>query len=786
MKRALRALAITLLYAAAPAAATDTDAPRETGPAPPIAPETSASPEAPPAPIGSTVSGVVNDAAGHPVEGAVVRLSAGVRGETVAAREARTGRDGGFVFEEIAPGRWRLTVASGFAAARRTLRVGGSAIEVRVVLPGVGAGLLETVTVTPSRSGEPLIGAAADVRVLGERDLRTSAAVRVDDVLRQVPGFTLFRRTGSAYANPTIQGASLRGIGGSGAGRLLILQDGLPLNDPFGGWVAWGRVPRASIAQIDVLQGGSSLYGMSALAGAVQVLTRPPSPGGVVFEGSGGNLGTADATLWAGGAHGPWQGSIGAEVFRTDGYIPVDSDVRGPVDTRAGSSQRAIEAEGRRTWGPGSSVSARFSWFDESRENGTDFQENSTSWKRLALGWDGALAGEASIRAYASSEGYEQTFSAVSADRTEETPTREQRVPSDAYGLTGQWKRTSARGDLVLAGFEAARVSGVSHEAPASGSGVETRAGGTQTSLAAFGEAQLRLGRALDLTGMLRFDRWTNDPSETGSGSSATGEPAPQLSDSAWSPLLALRADAGRGWSFMGSAYETFRAPTLNELYRSFRVGDVLTLANDTLGAERLRGIEGSTQYAAGSGIFLGKATLFHMEVRDPILNVTLDTDASPILRERRNLGRTVSEGCDLTMDVRLSYAWSATLGALFTHAVVVEAPGNETLEGKRIPLVPEQQATLQVRYGGRIFGASAQARWSGEVFDDDLNTLTLASAFTLDGLASVRFSEALEVFVAGENLLDERVETGRTPVLTVGPPKTWRAGLRIHTGSTP
>jgi hypothetical protein len=110
-------------------------------------------------------------------------------------------------------------------------------------------------------------------------------------------------------------------------------------------------------------------------------------------------------------------------VFRTGGYIPVDEDVRGPVDTEAGSSQRAIEAEGRRVLGRSSSVFARLSWFDESRENGTDLQENSTSWRRLALGWDGALAGEASIRAFASSEDYEQTFSAVSADRTEETPT---------------------------------------------------------------------------------------------------------------------------------------------------------------------------------------------------------------------------------------------------------------------------------------------------------------------------------------------------------------------------
>ena len=89
----------------------------------------------------------------------------------------------------------------------------------------------------------------------------------------------------------------------------------------------------------------------------------------------------------------------------------------------------------------------------------------------------------------------------------------------------------------------------------------------------------------------------------------------------------------------------------------------------------------------------------------------------------------------------------------------------------------------MQVRYLGRPCGASLQARWSGEVYDDDLNTLSLASAFTLDAWSSLRVSKHLEVFVAGENLLDERVEAARTPVLTLGPPRTWRAGLRVHTG---
>lgn len=64
-----------------------------------------------------------------------------------------------------------------------------------------------------------------------------AAATAPDHALRLDPAFSLFRRTDSLGANPTAQGVSLRGIGPSGASRTLVLLDGVPLNDPFGGWV---------------------------------------------------------------------------------------------------------------------------------------------------------------------------------------------------------------------------------------------------------------------------------------------------------------------------------------------------------------------------------------------------------------------------------------------------------------------------------------------------------------------------------------------------------------------
>lgn len=88
------------------------------------------------------------------------------------------------------------------------------------------AGIAESLTVTAARSQERLAATATATAVLPASILLTSAALTADDALRSVPGFSLFRRSSSRVANPTTQGASLRGLAASGASRALVLADG--------------------------------------------------------------------------------------------------------------------------------------------------------------------------------------------------------------------------------------------------------------------------------------------------------------------------------------------------------------------------------------------------------------------------------------------------------------------------------------------------------------------------------------------------------------------------------
>src|SRR5260370_9459073 len=177
----------------------------------------------------------------------------------------------------------------------------------------------DSIVVTAHPSG-PLGATSEDVNVVTGQELQTAASPALDDALRGVPGFTLFRRTGSRAANPTSQGVSLRGIGASGASRALVLDDGIPLNDPFGGWIYWGRMPPAALERIEVLSGGASdLYGSAAMGGVIDCVRRDRGLQGedIQLDTSGGSQATRTTSLFAGAGRGAWRGSVSADLFDT-------------------------------------------------------------------------------------------------------------------------------------------------------------------------------------------------------------------------------------------------------------------------------------------------------------------------------------------------------------------------------------------------------------------------------------------------------------------------------------
>jgi len=729
------------------------------------------------------LDGVVLDSSRHPIAGATVRLE----GENASAPATSD-----------ASGRFQLELSESLAAAARSIRVEAKGYAPRVVtVPAGGAGPLEIVlppaafsekvAVIGSRRPERLSETPESVVSLSSEELALGAAPALDQTLREVPGFTLFRRNDSRTANPTTQGASLRGVGGSGASRAAVLDDGIPLNDPFGGWVSWGRVPLAALDRVEVLRGGgSSLYGGPALSGAVALFRREPESSWAAGEASYGSRDTPQFTAALAGRSGPWSARAAGETFRTDGYVAVPPEERGPVDTAFSSRHDSVDVTLERGDSASSRVFLRGSYFDESRGNGTPLQVNDTDIRQLAAGADfAALAGALSLRAYGMRERYHQTFSAVSGDRKTETLNRLQSVPSDTWGVLAQWS-ADLLSNHVVAGLEGRDVSGSSNEQGIAGNAVTiTSVHGRQQTGALFAEDTIPLSTAVSLTGGVRFDAWRNFDARRQTGPASgplTTVGLAERSEKAFSPKLALLYAAGGGWTLSASAYKSFRAPTLNELYRTFRVGNTITQANENLDAERLTGGEAAALYSFDNGRGTARASFFWMEVSDPIANVTLSTTPSLITRRRQNLGRTRSRGVEAEAGFFPVDFLEVTVAYLHTDAVVASNPANLALEGLRVAQVPANQGSVRLSWRpspGWI--ATAMVRAADNQFEDDENTLPLGPMAVLDALAEAPLLRGLSVFLAGENLLDRRYTIARTPVTNLGAPRVVRGGFRLR-----
>jgi outer membrane receptor protein involved in Fe transport len=703
------------------------------------------------------VTGVVRDASGAPVAGATVRATSG------ADCRVDTGADGVFSLDCAQPGD-RLSIE---ADGLRPVSVVASAGLTRVTLDV--ASFAEAIVVTATRGDGRTTSAAAPVSVLTSSDLALAPPAPLDDALKVVPGFSLFRRTTSRSANPTTQGAGLRGLSASGASRALVLADGQPLNDPFGGWVYWNRVPATSIDRVEVVRGGASdLYGADALVGVVQVVTRRPRSPMFRAEGAAATRDTGRLSAFGGGGREAWTVTAGGEASHTDGYILVGDDDRGAVDTPAGSEYGVMRAD--IGYEAGRAFSARLGGdlFDERRENGTPLQRNSTDLRQLRAAIEGRAHGTSwRITGQAGEQTYRQVFSSIAGDRTSETLTVQQRVPASQHGM-GITVQSRALGIDLLAGADTRDVGATNIEraffpdgrlrATTTTPGYQRTSGVyVQGTVSSASTITVSLGARGDVRQAARREGWLDGDSAVSPRAAVT-----------WAVQPSVIVRGSMGWSF--------RAPTLNERYRGFRVGNVVTQPNPLLTPENLRSIEGGVAWLPRKGAL--RVTVFRNDLDDAVTNVTITTTPDLITRRRQNVGGIAAWGSEAEGEWRLSSRATVTgaLGLMRSHFVDY-AP----LKGLTVPQVPRWQASAGVRGVGPLgLALAAQMRLFGEQFDDDRNTLVLGSGAVVDLSVQREAGRRTTFFVNLENVLDDQYEVGRSPVATYGQPLTLHAGVRV------
>jgi len=654
--------------------------------------------------------------------------------------------------------------------------------------------LPEEVVVVGTRSPRPAGSLPTTVQVMPREALDRSAAPTLDGALRALPSFGTFRRSTSLAADPSSQGLSLRGVGPSAVARTLLLDDGVPVNDPFFGFVPWRALPRLGLARVEVAPGGASaLYGSPALGGVVALVPREISGPAAEAETSAGSFGTYGIAARAEHRAGPAEGALEVEHAGTGGYDVVAPWARGPVDAPAGARHATVNA--RLALAPREGLRLRLGggFFDEAQDGGTRF----TAAKARAFTGRAGLertgpAGRVDLLFYGGVRRFTQDRARIPAGRASETLAASQQVPSTDLGGSLLGALGPAKGHALSAGADLRRVAGQSDETlyPAlvtTTSAVAREAAGTQWTGGAFVQDAWTPARALEVGGALRLDFWRAEDgraARTLGDGTRVDETFGTRTRSLLSPRIAVRLDAAPGVTLRASAYRAFRAPTLNELYRPLQVGTVLPAPKPALRAEVLTGAEAGVEVALGAARL--RATGFWNGLDDPITTVTLPAPFEDgATRRRENLGRAVIRGVETEASWRPFAGLDAGVAYTLADARVASAPGRPELVGKALAQDPEHRMTASLGYARpRAVAARLEVRFLSHAFEDDQNNLPLPAFAVVDASLVLPLSRLIEAFVAADNLLDRRYLVGRAGVDTVGAPRLVRAGVRVRVGA--
>ena len=652
---------------------------------------------------------------------------------------------------------------------------------------------VEVVVVYPPRLA-PLGGEAAFSAVqIGPQILKQTP--RLDQALESAPGVSLFRRTTSLSANPTTQGVSLRAIAGSGAGRALVTLDGAPVNDPFGGWVIWTALPSEGLDGATIVRGsGAGPYGAGALTGVIALQERGARDGLGALDVSAGERNSYRAAV----SGGTQSLLLTAAAESTDGYTPVRGPAAGAADQPLSLQDQSIALRAQHDF-DGVEAAARVGVFQERRGAGLlgarSKAEGSSATLTLAQPAASGVGGWR-LQAWARTSDLVNTSVAVAPGRATTTPANNEfSTPAHGYGLNaalqGQWGGASWE-----AGADARWADGTDHEQFRVVNGAFTmgrEAGGKTFVGGVYLEGAYDQGPWI-VTGGARVDHWTSTDAQRhefvlATGATTLNSSAPNDSGTVPTGRIGVRYTLTPDVWLRGAAYAGFRAPTLNELHRPFRVGNDITEANPLLTPEKLYGVEGGI---GGDTLVHWQATLFYNQLKDPITNVTIGigpgtfplagfVPAGGTLRQRQNAGEINAWGVEgeASGDVATTLSWRTAFA--YTHARVDGGSRAPQLTGLRPAQTPEWTVT-----GGLDWRAlekltiSAQVRYVSTQFDDDQNVRRLAPGAELNARAAWSLAPGQEVYLAVDNLADAKISTGKTAdfVDSYSEPRTFRVGF--------
>ena len=752
------------------------------------------------------VRGIVSDSRTKtPIMGARVYIA-------TPERAAITDDHGRYVLRDLPTGSYVvMTTAIGRKADSSNVTVGLGTAMLDVALKD-GSLLLSGLVVSATRMPAEASKVASTVNVLTPEQVRQSPARESQDLLREIPAVELPRT--SSLVGGTAQIASIRGVD---EGRTAVLFDGIPVNDAWGEWIDWGRVPKSMVERVEVLEGGtSSLYGNGAMGGVISFFSKPIAPGSAQLQLDGGSRDGkhGSATIGLPAFHG-LTASVTGDYQEKGGYLLTKSAapstlyaLPGPLDVASNIIQR--NAYARVNYAPNSMFSAFLTGhvFNDSRNLGTPLTFANRDQKNLDFGLNiGALSrGLLAVRAWDGRQIEDQRASAIRSAvlRSIEDSSLTAEIPSHDWGASAQFTRTnlpllqsfSVGGDFRHYQGDYNEVD-FNTTCPGVNCGIVSRtvsSGGDQALSGAFLQAIASPVTPVSIELSARVDHWTNNDGH--SNDAAAGPTTyPDASKTSFSPRLGVHYQVHSTFALRGAVYKAFRAPNLAELYRKQISATSITLPNPDLKAETAVGREVGFDWQPVSWL-QAKATYYVADYNDFNSPQTLTTNKPAACgtiatcRQRLNVGKSRSEGLEGYLALRpvtgLIITGSATYDDARQQSGIADTLPND--RKPHINRVPSPRQTVCGTYSSNLLG-ELTAMWRHEGQTTTLGGLALAP-FTLVDLNYQReLFTGMSAFISVENVGNVVYEVNKAGagtvaspyLISIGLPRTVRGGVQIY-----
>lgn len=622
---------------------------------------------------------------------------------------------------------------------------------------------LGEVVVTATRDARALREVPASVSVVSATEIQQTPAESLDDILRRAPSVDL-PISASYQTHPTADNISMRGLGGI---RALVLLDGVPLNDPFFGYVQWSRVPLETIDRVEIVRGGgATLWGNYAMGGVINVLTKVPTKSELVLQGGAGGYGTYRANGY-GALVVSDAVKLGLDLGwnHTDGFQTTPKDQRVPVDVPTAFTAFNGALTGAFNLSPELQAHAHIGYFDNHQTLGTRLSFNKQltwTYSADAIRSLGA-AGELTLTAFHDDSRFQtdntDTPSTAAFGAAEFVQNRHI-TPVHDTGASLIWSKTMT-GWLrsVSAGVDYHGISGtdVADIFIDTGRQIRTDVGrGRQQFLGGFAQASIRPIEALEILASARYQQFKNYDAFDGAPG-GLGH-APDQKTSSFDPRVSVRYALNPDIALRAAAYKAFRAPTLDNLYRAFATPSGIFFGNPALRPETLSG--GEVGFDVNRGALRTQVTAYTNTIRNLITFANLPDNQLPpgffFGTRNINAGEARSRGIEAEANWLAGDRWTLNAGYTYADSIITRSALDPASVGKQQGGLPRHKLSLGVTYEGpggwRI---SPHIRWVSKSWGDNDNTLPVDAHVVADLAASYPITRKLEAYVQIENLFD-------------------------------